>query len=181
MSQWDAVGCMGAFKWKRNKWRKHAACSFKFKTYTHYTPLIKFATAPWILIPYSHSTMAFSATKVRQQCRLISHSGSSTDSWQRSIWHCFGHPGGGGMFSSTPSCKCRIPSNKTAAGSELVQNGMTTKKEPTLLQFGLTMGCDPNIDLQKQKYKSSTKTISQPRQGVQSGVPTKSWGPNLLD
>ena len=55
------------------------------------------------------------------------------------------------------------------------------KKEPTLLQFGLTLGCDPNIDLQKQKYKSSTKTISQPRQGVQSGVPTKSWGPNLLD
>ena len=36
-------------------------------------------------------------------------------------------------------------------------------------------------DLQKQKYKSSTKTISQPRQGVQSDVPTKSWGPNLLD
>ena len=38
------------------------------------------------------------------------------------------------------------------------------------------MGCDPNIDLQKQKYKSSTKTICQPRQGDQSGVPTKKYG-----
>ena len=153
-----------------------------FKATKHHT--VQVYNPPRLWISVAHSTIPSDATKVRQQCRLESHSGTSTDSWQRSIWHCFGHPGGGGMISSTPSANAVFQATKWLQKASWRFAGTKwkpTKTEPTLLQFGQAGVWYPKISLWKHRAESSTKTISQPGLTIKNELDTKSYGNTLGD